>query len=43
MTPPFNPHTRSYRDRSTRFLIRWSIAGVVIVAAAVWIGARLHG
>lgn len=41
MIPPFDPSTRSYRDRSTRFLIRWSIAGVVIVAAALWIGGRL--
>lgn len=41
MTPRFDESTRSYRDRSTRFLIRWSIAGVVIVAAAVWIGGKL--
>ncbi len=41
MTPPFNPTTRSYRARQTCFLIRLSIAGVVIVAAALWIGGRL--
>lgn len=42
MTPRFNAATRSYRAASqVRFLIRWSIAGVIAVATAMWIGARL--
>ena len=41
MTPRFNESTRSYRAAQTRFLIRWSIAGVVIVAVAVWLGGKL--
>jgi hypothetical protein len=41
MTPRFNPSTRSYRAAQTRFLIRWSIAGMVIVAVAVYLGGHL--
>jgi hypothetical protein len=42
MTPRFNASTRSYRAaRQVRFLIRCSIAGVVAVAVALWIGGRL--
>lgn len=42
MTPRFNAATRSYRAaRQVRFIIRWSIAGVIAVATAMWIGARL--
>lgn len=44
MTPRFNASSRSYqraRDRVTRFLVWYSIAGVVVVVAALWIGGRL--
>lgn len=41
MTPRFNAATRSYRAaRQVRFLVRW-IAGVIAIAAALWIGGRL--
>lgn len=41
MTPRFNPSTRSYRDRVTRFLVWYSVAGFVAVVVALWIGVRL--
>lgn len=43
MTPRFNAATRSYRAaRQVRFLIKWSIAGVIAVATAAWVGEHLR-
>lgn len=43
MTLRFNAATRGYRAASARlvrFIVGYSIAGVVVVAVALWLGAR---
>jgi hypothetical protein len=40
----FDPIRRCYRSREARpvrFLIWYSVAGIMAVASALWIGARL--